>query len=611
MVSEHPVTAPRRWLRATFRHEAPVPVGSTGRWEIELAVVSALPAGASIRVTWPLGWTPPTTDKGPGRVTWRVNGRGLVLGELIRRRHLRLNLTGGNLLPGDSIVLTWGGEDGGATVQAWLTDETVGFDVRVDPKGEWAFALDDVAHVRLAPAAPASLHVVVPSGVEAGKPARLRIAVLDRFGNLCPSVAGEAHVDAVAAGDGRAGAASSHDRQERVAIRNGRGEHTMVFATAGIHRVAVHLPSLSLSGRSNPCRAGAGPAGPWWGDPHVHTRLSDGAGSREFALTYARDVSLLDFTALTDHDIEWHHAWFAAPAQRTSDEQWASTGDVIRRYREPGRFAVLRGYEWTGRPWGDKCVYFRSDAARIRRYEPGDAPTPAALFAALREAGPGRALAVPHTPASNFMGTEWSEHDPDVQRLAEVYSMHGGSEFSGCPNEMINTVAGRHVRDALALGYRLGLIAAGDTHSSQPGNPLLGFGPYRTLKHKAGLTAVFAPAVGEEPIFDALVARRAYATSGARILLAFAVNGAPMGEELPWSGGPVAIRASVHGTAPVAAVEIIRDGGVAFAMRPGKEDVEVSWSDPSGAAGYYYLRVVQEDGEMAWSSPVWLTRPDR
>ena len=595
MVSEPTVTAPRTWLRATFRHEAPVPVGSTGRWEIELAVVSALSAGASIRVTWPLGWTPPTTDKGPGRVTWRVNGRGVVLGELIRRRHLRLNLTGGTLLPGDSLVLTWGAEDGGATVQAWLTDETVGFDVRVDPRGGWDFALDDVAHVRLAPAVPASLHVVAPSGVEVGKPARLRIAVLDRFGNLCPSVAAEAQVDAA----------------ERVTIRSGRGEHTMVFATAGVHRVAVRLPALGLAGRSNPCRAGAASAGPWWGDPHVHTRLSDGAGSREFALAYARDVSLLDFTALTDHDIEWHHAWFAAPAQRTSDEQWASTGDVIRRYREPGRFAVLRGYEWTGRPWGDKCVYFRSDHERIRRYEPGDAPTPEALFAALREAGPGQALAVPHTPASSFMGTEWSAHDPEVQRLAEVYSMHGGSEFSGCPNEMINTVAGRHVRDALALGYRLGLIAAGDTHSSQPGNPRLAFGPYRTLKHKAGLTAVFAPAVGEEPIFDALVARRAYATTGARILLGFAVNGASMGEELAWSGGPVAIRAAVHGTAPVAAVEIIRDGAVAVTLRPATEDAEVSWTDPSGAGRYYYLRVVQDDGEIAWSSPVWLARPAR
>lgn len=581
----------RRWIRARFLDDGPLAVGTSGQWRIELVAASEIPAGASIRVSWPLGWTPPTTDRGPGQVTWQVRGRALVLAEMIRRRHLRLNLTGGHLRPGDAIVLTYGGE-GGATVQPWLTDDAARFEVRVDPRGEWAFVLDDAAVVPLEAAAPAHVHVVGPSRVEPGKPALVRTAVLDRFGNLCRSASG-----ALTIGDGPA------------FLREGRAERAVVLDPRGVHRVMVAFPALGLTGRSNPCRVGPTAGGPYWGDPHVHTRISDGAGSPAFALQYARDVALLDFTAITDHDLEYHHAWFAHPSQRTSDEQWAEIGEVIRRHREPGRFAVLRGYEWTGRPWGDKCVYFRSDAARLRRYEPGDAPTPAALWTALREEGLGQALVVPHTPASNFMGTEWSEHDPALQRLAEIYSMHGGSEFPGCPDEMINTVAGKHVRDALARGYRLGLIAAGDTHSSQPGNPLLRLGPYRTLRHKAGITAVLAEAVTEAAVFDALRDRRAYATTGSRILLDFTVDGATFGQEVGRTGGRAVIRASVNGTAPIAAIEVIRDGVVAHAVHPGREDVELAWDDPVPPAGtaYYYLRVVQVDGEMAWSSPVWLT----
>lgn len=593
----------RRWIRARVRTPGALVAGATGRFEIELSIVETLPAGASIRLAWPLGWTPPTSDKGPGQVAWRVSGRALILGEIVRRRHLRLNLTGGALGPGDSIVVTCGGEPDGATVQPWLTDRPPRFEIKVDREATGRFSLDEWATVELAPGPPAYLHVVGPSTLACGKTGTLRLAVLDRFGNLCPAATGEALIRA----------ADPEDAPEnRMRVVDGRAEMPIAFDRPGIRRVVVVLPDLGLSGRSNPCRVGDPAGGPYWGDPHVHTRISDGAGSPQFALRYARETALLDFTAITDHDIEYHHAWFARPSQRTSDAEWAYLGDLIRHHREPGRFAVLRGYEWTGRPWGDKCVYLRSDAARIRRYEAGEAATPAALWRSLREEGVGRVLTVPHTPASNFMGTEWAEHDAEIERLAEVYSMHGASEYKGCPKEMINTVAGRHVRDALARGYRLGLIAAGDTHSSQPGNPLLRLGPYRTLRHKAGLTAVYSSAPTEDAIFDALLDRRVYATTGARILLWFAVNDTPLGGELALTpGGRAVIHGHVSGTAPLAEVAVVRDGRTVFAARPGAEDFELAWEDPTpplpGGSRYYYLRAEQVDEETAWSSPVWVT----
>jgi hypothetical protein len=212
------------------------------------------------------------------------------------------------------------------------------------------------------------------------------------------------------------------------------------------------------------------------------------------------------------------------------------------------------------------------------------------------------------------MGTDWAEHDEELETLVEIYSMHGASECAGGPAEMIGAVSGRHVQDALARGYRLGFVAGGDMHSSQPGNPVLAFGPYRTLRFKPGLTAVLADRLDERAILGAMRDRRTYATTGARILLEFSVNGVPLGGNLVvGAGAPVAVRGRVHGTAALAEVAVVRNGVAACVARPWQEDFEVDWEDPQPAAGradvsYYYLRAVQADGEVAWSSPVWVRR---
>lgn len=38
----------------------------------------------------------------------------------------------------------------------------------------------------------------------------------------------------------------------------------------------------------------------------------------------------------------------------------------------------------------------------------------------------------------------------------------------------------------------------------------------------------------------------------------------------------------------------------------GTETHSLSWTDPVGGPAWYYVRVFLVDGEMAWSSPVWV-----
>jgi len=82
----------------------------------------------------------------------------------------------------------------------------------------------------------------------------------------------------------------------------------------------------------------------YWGDVHVHTNLSDGKGNLDEVLTYARDVSGLDFVILTDHDFGNGWPW------RMPQEAWQRIQDKVDAYTVPGEFVAIAGYEWTSQP---------------------------------------------------------------------------------------------------------------------------------------------------------------------------------------------------------------------------------------------------------------------
>lgn len=84
-----------------------------------------------------------------------------------------------------------------------------------------------------------------------------------------------------------------------------------------------------------------------------------------------------------------------------------------------------------------------------------------------------------------------------------------------------------------------------------------------------------------------------------------------MGEDFA-SRTPARLRARIAGTGPVSRVDVVRNGRIVYTASPNRADVELEYADagdPSGEA-YFYVRVMQADGEMAWGSPVWV-RYDR
>lgn len=217
----------------------------------------------------------------------------------------------------------------------------------------------------------------------------------------------------------------------------------------------------------------------------------------------------------------------------------------------------------------------------------------------------------------------WWGPDSEQQRLVEMYSMHGASESYDGPYPITHGDPrgwfprrlrddrsapghGNYVQEALASGLHLGIIAGSDRHDYAVDER---FHPIDI--YPRGLTAIQADELTPQALWRSLWNRRVYGTTGKRILLELYADGMPMGSEYVCPGHP-RLHGSVIGTAPLRKAELLRhdERGYTTAWSAGgAAEAAFDFVDEDlNGEGFYYLRVEQEDGHCAWSSPVWIIR---
>lgn len=389
----------------------------------------------------------------------------------------------------------------------------------------------------------------------------------------------------------------------------------------GLHRLTVRERETGEQVDTNPvaCSQAAPKWNVYWGMIHGHTEMSDGTGTLEHYFHQIRDEAGLDFGATADHD----HLW------ETSETYWKATCRAAAKWNAPGQFVAFLGYEcakWRRNGDGDRNVYYLHDRRPMYRSDDPCYPTPPDLFRAIRDE---QAIVIPHHTghAGNFC--DFKDHDPIRERLVEIFQIRGSYE---CSEEDGNPLPEKHkqppcpvgfVRRALALGWRVGFTAGGDDHSGHAGTERpMGFGD---RDYKAGLMCVLAAERTREAIWDALWNHRVVATSGPRMLLNYTLSGQPMGSELSAAGSPELTRQrrleiEFHGTESIKQIDVIRNNQVVHSVSPDGLDAKVQWTDEQPLSDallpaaqwcdhpfcFYYVRVVQTDGEVAWASPVWI-----
>ena len=70
-------------------------------------------------------------------------------------------------------------------------------------------------------------------------------------------------------------------------------------------------------------------------------------------------------------------------------------------------------------------------------------------------------------------------------------------------------------------------------------------------------------------------------------------------------------RIKVVGTGPIKQIDVIRNNEFMLNLQNQGDTVDFAYADQAPVKGesYYYVRVQQANGQMAWSSPIWVRVP--
>jgi hypothetical protein len=329
------------------------------------------------------------------------------------------------------------------------------------------------------------------------------------------------------------------------------------------------------------------------GEFHRHTEFSshrDGDGMLEDSWRYALDAGNLDWMGNGDHDNGFG-----------SEYMWWLVQKTIDVYHHPSTFTAAMTYERSNSyPNGHRNVMLPKRG--IRPLPRGDLKgTPEKgtmdtklLYAYLKKFG---GICSSHTSGTN-MGTDWRDNDPLYEPVVEIYQGHRHNyEHSGAPRAATKETqiggyqpAG-YVWNALEKGYKLGFQSSSDhisTHMSY--------------------AIVLTDDASRQGVIDAFRKRHSYAATD-NIILDVRSGDHLMGDIFTTQKRP-SLEIVVRGTAPIARVHIIRDNKYVYSTEPKKAEVDLRYMDMDAVKGktsYYYVRVEQADGNLAWGSPMWIT----
>ncbi len=583
--------------RASIEPADPVRVATRGTWTIRFITgPDSIATGGGLVVQYPVFWNwskPQTTDPSyPGYVEWATSVEDVELtGFASHLGWVRIVVDEGILVPGDTVIIVYGGgAGGGQAVADPYAERGQEFLIKVDGDGDDVFAeIDRSPKIDLTAGSTAQLRLFGRGEVRDGEKTELVVSALDRFGNRAPDYRGTVRFSY------RWTVSGLPDHYTFTEEDRGAHAFPVTWFNAGTGRIRVVEEGGVLEAWSNPIRViprnRPEPYRLLWADLHQHSNFSDGTGLPEDLHSYARDVEYLDVFALTDHD---HHG-----LRPLNEEMWNRLQAVTDSFYQPDTFVTLHAYEWTNWVYGHRNVYYFGDLREVFSTADSATNSPAELWRALPD---GQSLTIAHHTGGGPVPIDWSiPPDPAYEWLVEIASVHGSSECKGCPKEIYNPIEGSFVRDALALGYRLGFIAAGDGHIGHPGE---------TYGASGGLAGIYAGSRTREAIWEALSARRTYATSGERIILRVDLNGHWMGSVIPLAELPdqLAIEVSAWGTAPMDRADLISDGVEIATEYGSEEEFSCRFLVPRPESEtYYYVRLTQMDGALAWSSPIWIT----
>jgi hypothetical protein len=354
------------------------------------------------------------------------------------------------------------------------------------------------------------------------------------------------------------------------------------------------------------------------GDLHRHTELSWDIGglpdgSLQDFYRYMIDAAAMDFGASTDHQGGAWPYW------------WWYTQKMTDMYFVPGSYVPLFGYERSAQfPFGHRNIFvLKRSEARVTPFfmkegtagftlppgRQGDEPIGSASLVAndtlllFEEMRRQNAIAIPHT-SGNKMGTDWRFYDADLDPVVEIFQgCRTSFEAVGAPHVAQEPRDAAHMKidgyqpegmvsNAWAKGDRLGVIASSDHFSTH-----------------ISYAMVYTDDATRQGILNAIRKRHTYGATD-NIILEVRMGEHFMGDQFRLQK-PLPLSVKARGTRAIVRVDIIRDGKIVHSAEPNQRDVSFTFTDasPESRSGrhHYYVRLLQDDEMIAWSSPMFVT----
>jgi len=301
---------------------------------------------------------------------------------------------------------------------------------------------------------------------------------------------------------------------------------------------------------------------------------------------------------------------------------WWTTQKAVTLFTLPNEFVPMFSYERSvSYPEGHRnCVFARRGIRSLPRLPMSSpdvekpAPDTNLLYVYLKRFG---GLCAPHTSATD-MGTDWRNHDPEVEPFVEIYQGDRNSyERPDAPRSAVTEAKLKQstpekeslggwqpkgfVNLALRKGYRFAFQASSDHISTH-----------------LSYCNVLVKEPTREAIIDGIRKRRVYGATDnivADVRCKVGDTEHWMGEEFT-TNKPPTITGRFIGAQKINKITIIKDDEEVHVMTPDKADATFEWTDPKPQAGktsYYYVRGEQvpdmegaSSGELVWASPMWI-----
>lgn len=334
----------------------------------------------------------------------------------------------------------------------------------------------------------------------------------------------------------------------------------------------------------------------YFGDMHSHSALSwdadTGAKMPAEAYAYAKNVAKTDFMAISDHtnglpQLNYEKIRAAAMAYNHLDSQFvAIAGQELGSLGATGygHMNIFEAPTIAGNGLDNDAI--RYDLNMAYQFIIG-----------------ARASAQFNHPSvengnSNFLNFDYYTPADGFVTSVEVINGKRSTNFE------------RYYLVALQKGWHVGALGDQDNHGAN-------YGDLRATDGDIYLTGVLADSLTKPKILGAIRARRTYAFEtnpfDDRIYLdTFTADGHWLGETFNDNDNRVTLRLAAHGVANVRfrQAQIYRNGFL-FAWQ-NLNALNFNWTvidSNSTGPHYYFAKLVQEDGDLLWTSPIWVNSP--